>query len=358
MLTESHKICPENKMFSLSSVLIILVGVDAIGTGMCYSGGGVQESCQTMKPNHGHGLTNGLRPFKVTPEMVFLEKVEMMTIVLEATSSTRFTGFLLEARESKDGPPVGSFTLVNTKLSRLLDCNGNPNAAVTQTNNRDKNYIQVNWTPQKAGLFYFRVTFIQDMRTYWMPEDIEDITILVTIHHEQSQKHWHKAFKFLLCPLSMAANVFAFIILLLSQAAHMTLVALVGVAMILSLAQSIIFFLPFGPSHELRSISVWVFRAIAFTTEVFTMAAIFVFLAQMEKVCSIRWPMKLMGGYMASMVLFYILFLIKYWNHRKRCSIFDVVTKKTTALEDCFTAILVLAYGGFTGALIVAIYSC
>ncbi|XP_041746294.2 putative ferric-chelate reductase 1 [Coregonus clupeaformis] len=174
---------------------------------------------------------------------------------------------------------------------------------------------------------------------------------------------WHKGFKILLCPLSMVAAIIAFIILLLWEPTQITLMALVGVAMILSLGQTIIVFLPFGPSHELRSICDLVLRVIAFTTEVFTMAAIFVGLVEIEKCCSIHWRMKVMGGYAAWVALFYLMFIYLYCNQsyqRKRNSGTDdkwIVPNRTISFEKILKVILVLGNLGFTVALIIGIYT-
>lgn len=171
-------------------------------------------------------------------------------------------------------------------------------------------------------------------------------------------------FKKLLCPLSMVAAIIAFILLLLWEPIQITLVAVVGVAMVLSLGQTIVVFLPFGPSHEMRSICDLVLRVIAFTTEVFTMAAIFVGLEEIEKCCSIHWRMKVMGGYTAWVALFYLMFIYLCCNRsyqRKRNAGIDdkwIVPKRTTlSFEKILKVILVLGNLGFTVALIIGIYT-
>ncbi|CDQ88616.1 unnamed protein product [Oncorhynchus mykiss] len=168
-------------------------------------------------------------------------------------------------------------------------------------------------------------------------------------------------FKKLLCPLSMVAAIIAFILLLLWEPIQITLVAVVGVAMVLSLGQTIVVFLPFGPSHEMRSICDLVLRVIAFTTEVFTMAAIFVGLEEIEKCCSIHWRMKVMGGYTAWVALFYLMFIYLCCNQstqRKRIDDKWIVPKRTTlSFEKILKVILVLGNLGFTVALIIGIYT-
>eukprot|EP00063_Salmo_salar_P029907 XP_014004742.1 PREDICTED: putative ferric-chelate reductase 1 [Salmo salar] len=368
-----------------------------------------------------------------------------MSVSLKADHATRFKGFLLEARESQDGFAVGTFTLLTPAHSRLLKCNDNPAAAVTQPNNQAKTSISAKWRAPYKGLFYFRVTFIKDMMKFWIPEAINITTCptttttpitttttptvttptittptiatptittptittptitthtittptittptittptpalrtsapstcmlistlirpsLLVMSLPKGQTLWHKLFKILLCPLSMVAAIIAFILLLLWEPIQITLVAVVGVAMILSLGQTIVVFLPFGPSHELRSICDLVLRVLAFTTEVFTMAAIFLGLKEIEKCCSIHWRMKVMGGYTAWVALFYLMFIYLCCNQsyqRKRNSGNDdkwIVPKRTTlSFEKILKVILVLGNLGFTVALIIGIYT-
>ncbi|XP_035654805.2 putative ferric-chelate reductase 1 isoform X3 [Oncorhynchus keta] len=384
-----------------------------------------------------------------------------MSVSLKADPATKFKGFLLEARESQDGPAVGTFTLLTPAHSLLLECSGNPAAAVTQPNNQAKTLIEAKWRAPYKGVFYFRVTFIKDMMKFWIPEAINittcpttstttvtpttittstttvtpttittstvtpttitppttpaitpptipAITIpaitapaiptptiptptiptptiptptpalhtsapstcmlisalirpsLLFVSLPKGQTLWHKGFKILLCPLSMVAAIIAFIILLLWEPIQITLVAVVGVAMVLSLGQTIVVFLPFGPSHELRSICDLVLRVISFTTEVFTMVAIFVSLEEIEKCCSIHWRMKEMGGYAAWVALFYLMFIYLCCNQsyqRKRIGDKWIVPKRTIIFEKIFNVILVLGKLGFTVALIIGIYT-
>ncbi|CAB1314094.1 unnamed protein product [Coregonus sp. 'balchen'] len=292
-------------MCSTQMILIILIGIATIETVTGFSGGGVEMSCNTMLPQH----------FHPTPE----------------------SGFLLEARESQDGPAAGTFTLLNPTHSRLLECNGNPAAAVTQPNNQPKTSIEANWTAPSKGVFYFRMIDcnISAPSTCMLISTLIRPSLLV-MSLPKGRTLWHK----------------------------ITLMALVGVAMILSLGQTIIVFLPFGPSHELRSICDLVLRVIAFTTEVFTMAAIFVGLVEIEKCCSIHWRMKVMGGYAAWVALFYLMFIYLYCNQsyqRKRNSGTDdkwIVPNRTISFSDILLkVILVLGNLGFTVALIIGIYT-
>ncbi|XP_055796616.1 putative ferric-chelate reductase 1 [Salvelinus fontinalis] len=395
-------------MCSAQMALAILIGIATIETVTGFSNGMVDKSCGTMLPLHG-SPTPESGPFSVLKHFCSSAAGDETIVSLQADPATPFKGFLLEARESQDGPAVGTFTLLTPAHSHLLECNGNPAAAVTQPNNQAKTFIEAKWRAPYNGLFYFRVTFIKNMMKFWIPETINITTCptttttpittttittttttittpaittptittpalhtsapstcmlistlirpsLLVMSLPKGQTLWHKGFKILLCPLSMVVAIIAFIILLLWEPIQITLVAVVGVAMVLSLGQTIVVFLPFGPSHELRSICDLVLRVIAFTTEVFTMVAIFVGLEEIEKCCSIHWRMKVMRGYTAWVALFYLMFIYLCYQ-RKRIGDKWIVPKRMILFEKILNVILVLGKLGFTVALITGIYT-
>uniref|UniRef100_A0A4W5RD07 Reelin domain-containing protein n=2 Tax=Hucho hucho TaxID=62062 RepID=A0A4W5RD07_9TELE len=419
------------QMCSTQMALIILIGIATFETATGFSGGGVDMSCGTMLPQHGTRILQS-GPFSFPKHFCSSAAGDETTVSLQADPATPFKGFLLEARESQDGPAVGNFTLLTPTHSRLLQCDGNPAAAVTQPNNQAKTSIIAKWSAPKKGVFYFRVTFIKDMMKFWIPEAINVTTCpttsttavttittpttpttpittpttittsttittpttittstptittpalrmipilnisasstcmlistlirpsLLVMSLPKGQTLWHKGFKIFLCPLSMVAAIIAFILLLLWEPIQITLVALVGVAMILSLGQTIVVFLPFGPSHELRSICDLILRVIAFPSEVFNMAAIFVGLGEIEKCCSIHWCMKVMGGYAAWVALFYLMSIYLYCNQRKRIGDNWIVPKRMILFEKILNVIFVLGKLGFTVALIIGIYT-
>nr|XP_029489700.1 putative ferric-chelate reductase 1 isoform X1 [Oncorhynchus nerka] len=425
-------------MCSAQMVLIILIGIATIETVTGFSGGASNTmSCDTMLPDHG-SPTPESGPFSVPKHFCSSAAGDETIVSLNADLATKFKGFLLEARASQDGPAVGTFTLLTPAHSLLLECSGNPAAAVTQPNNQAKTFIEAKWRAPYKGVFYFRVTFIKDMMKFWIPEAINittcpttstttvtpttittsttivtpttittstttvtpttitppttpaitpptipAITIpaittptiptptiptptpalhpsapstcmlisalirpsLLVVSLPKGQTLWHKGFK-ILCPLSMVAAIIAFILLLLWESIQITLVAVVGVAMVLSLGQTIVVFLPFGPSHELRSICDLVLRVISFTTEVFTMVAIFVGLEEIEKCCSIHWRMKVMGGYAAWVALFYLMFIYSVATRVTRGKLPVCLQPGRSQFEDMMVIMQVFATEG------------
>ncbi|XP_054421018.1 ferric-chelate reductase 1 [Pteronotus mesoamericanus] len=133
-----------------------------------YPGGKVTESCHDMIPRHGH---------TPHPDPVHSLAVSQATFtpgdhVKVTLSGPEFRGFLLEARNAEDlnGPPVGSFTLVDSQVSQLLTCADVQGSAVSHTNPHKKTKIEVYWNaPQSApNHVQFLVTVVEKYKTYWV----------------------------------------------------------------------------------------------------------------------------------------------------------------------------------------------
>ncbi|KAF7659682.1 hypothetical protein LDENG_00294550 [Lucifuga dentata] len=162
---------PDNKMWSLHKLCGVLIGLHIFTKAKGYPNGNFPEACQSMLPQHErltrrfHPPENSPPPFEVTYTLG--KKEEPITVHLTSKSSqTAFKGFMLEARETEDGPPVGKFILLDP--ARLLKCNGSSDSAVSQKNNRGKSVINVNWTGHgvEQGII-FRATFLQYYGTFW-----------------------------------------------------------------------------------------------------------------------------------------------------------------------------------------------
>ncbi|XP_066500945.1 putative ferric-chelate reductase 1 isoform X2 [Hoplias malabaricus] len=140
-------------------VLLIFLGGATLQFVKCFSDGDFDafpEICQTMAVDHSDSLPQtSVNPYTVSPDNVSVSDVgNTITVTLSGTRS--FRGFMLEARETDRGPPVGVFSLIDSTLSRLQMCNGNDGKAVTQNTNRDKNIVRAIWTAPNPGLYFFR----------------------------------------------------------------------------------------------------------------------------------------------------------------------------------------------------------
>ncbi|XP_066500948.1 uncharacterized protein [Hoplias malabaricus] len=156
-------------------VLLIFLGGATLQFVKCFSDGDFDafpEICQTMAVDHSDSLPQtSVNPYTVSPDNVSVSDVgNTITVTLSGTRS--FRGFMLEARETDRGPPVGVFSLIDSTLSRLQMCNGNDGKAVTQNTNRDKNIVRAIWTAPNPGLYFFRATFVENFNTFWLRESI------------------------------------------------------------------------------------------------------------------------------------------------------------------------------------------
>ncbi|XP_074549254.1 putative ferric-chelate reductase 1 isoform X2 [Halichoeres trimaculatus] len=91
-------------------------------------------------------------------------------VKLQATASTPFRGFLLQAREVGGQSPVGSFDLP-AESAQQLTCSQKPNSAVSHRSGSDKTYIQVTWRPEASSTekpIQFWASVVQNYRTFWV----------------------------------------------------------------------------------------------------------------------------------------------------------------------------------------------
>ncbi|XP_034873844.1 ferric-chelate reductase 1 isoform X3 [Mirounga leonina] len=87
-------------------------------------------------------------------------------------SGKPFKGFLLEARAAEDlsGPPVGSFTLIDSQVSQLLTCEDVQGYAVSHTSPSKKTKIKVYWNAPSDAPDHvkFLVTVVEKYKIYWV----------------------------------------------------------------------------------------------------------------------------------------------------------------------------------------------
>ncbi|XP_036435647.1 cell wall protein DAN4-like [Colossoma macropomum] len=168
-------------------LLFIYLGGTTLPFVKCFSDGnfdGNQDVCQSMAVDH-DGLSNqdpASNPFTVDPDYIDVTVLgTVVNVSLTANSVGRpFRGFMLEARETNDGPPVGVFSLLDSAISRLQSCNGTAGRAVTQTANQDKTEVRVLWSAPNTGRYFFRATFVENFETFWARKDISPPTTTTT----------------------------------------------------------------------------------------------------------------------------------------------------------------------------------
>ncbi|XP_037391557.1 uncharacterized protein PB18E9.04c-like isoform X2 [Pygocentrus nattereri] len=164
-------------------LLFIYLGGTTLPFVKCFSDGnfdGYQDVCQSMAVDH-DGQPNqnpASNPFTVVPD--YVDVTVLPTVVTANSASQPFRGFMLEARETNDGPPVGVFSLLDSSISRLQSCNGAAGSAVTQIDNQDKTAVTVSWSAPNTGRYYFRATFVENFDIFWLRKDISPPTTTTT----------------------------------------------------------------------------------------------------------------------------------------------------------------------------------
>ncbi|XP_056319719.1 uncharacterized protein LOC130233612 [Danio aesculapii] len=160
-------------MSAARAFLFLIFGFTMLKFICGYSDGSLLiNQCQNMDIIHSGQQPTGQdsNPFTVVPDNVTVGSLQVgtsITVTLSASSGS-FLGFMLEARECDDCPPAGTFSLLDSANSLLL-CDGQ---AVAQTDNSDKYSLQVTWTPQGTGYFFFRAAFVQVFGSFWTKKAI------------------------------------------------------------------------------------------------------------------------------------------------------------------------------------------
>uniref|UniRef100_A0A671F1C6 Ferric-chelate reductase 1 n=1 Tax=Rhinolophus ferrumequinum TaxID=59479 RepID=A0A671F1C6_RHIFE len=133
-----------------------------------YPNGKVTKSCHGMVPEHGHTpRTDPIHNISVS-QMTFTSGDQIKVTL----SGPEFKGFLLEARDAEalTGPPIGSFTLIDSQMSQVLTCEDTQGSAVSHTNPHKKTELKVYWNaPNSApNHIQFLVTVVEKYKTYWV----------------------------------------------------------------------------------------------------------------------------------------------------------------------------------------------
>lgn len=150
----------------ISLFLLLLVSARV----QSFSSGLVTDSCGDMTPHHqGSKPSSTPPPFHVAIDQSYYSEGDEIKVSLRA-DSIPFQGFLLQAREIGGTSPVGSFSLVGAE-SRLLNCGGLLNSAVSHSSGDNKTSVQSKWKAPQSGQhkdIEFSVTFLQNYPNYWV----------------------------------------------------------------------------------------------------------------------------------------------------------------------------------------------
>ncbi|XP_060778025.1 putative ferric-chelate reductase 1 [Neoarius graeffei] len=140
-----------------------------------YSSGKVEDACQDMMPGHHNQPSPTSPPYTVVVDKSIFSPGDQIKVTLSAASSTSsvyFEGFLIEARDTAnlEGGAVGTFTLLDSSISRLLSCHQKKDSAVSHTSGHSKTEVQVIWTAPQAppARVQFLVTVVQKFQLFWV----------------------------------------------------------------------------------------------------------------------------------------------------------------------------------------------
>ncbi|XP_055364628.1 putative ferric-chelate reductase 1 [Betta splendens] len=341
----------------------------------CYSSGQVTASCDSMAPNHGVRAQTGPAPYSVTLNSSSFSLGEQVTVLLQATSTDSFKGFLLKATEVGSQAAVGSFT--GPSNAQLLSCSQKPNSAVSHTSSSTKTSVQATWIPDAPGSgksIQFFATFVQSKSVFWVAVKSSVLTCtgngtggltgstqtetpaIVKAHGSLMLISWmttgtlgmlvarymkgmsrgNKMFgkdMWFVCHVpvmcvTVAATFIAFIIIFVygqgwSGGAHPVLGCL---TMILSFIQPIIALMRCGPQDARRYVFNWTHSLNALVIKLLAVAAIFTGLQLIDGSDS-QWMVKTMSGFAAWECLFYVFMEARFrWKTHNP----DVMVTKTT----------------------------
>nr|XP_042135740.1 ferric-chelate reductase 1 isoform X2 [Peromyscus maniculatus bairdii] len=133
-----------------------------------YPNGKVTMSCGGMTPQHGHSPQSEPVHQITVSQMKFKPGDQIQVTV----SGPPFRGFLLEARDAEDlsGPPLGSFTLIDSEVSQLLTCEDVQGFAVSHTSSSKKTEIKVYWNAPSSAPNHIRflATVVEKYKIYWV----------------------------------------------------------------------------------------------------------------------------------------------------------------------------------------------
>ncbi|XP_072690772.1 ferric-chelate reductase 1 isoform X4 [Canis lupus baileyi] len=150
--------------FTLATFLLVLY-VSSVAN---YPNGKVGRSCHGMVPEHGH-TAHSDPVHNISVSQMTFRRGDQIEVTL---SGPPFRGFLLEARNAEDlsGPPIGSFTLIDSQVSQLLTCEDVQGYAVSHTSPSKKTKVKVYWNAlsNAPNNVKFLVTVVEKYKTYWV----------------------------------------------------------------------------------------------------------------------------------------------------------------------------------------------
>ncbi|XP_056597428.1 putative ferric-chelate reductase 1 [Triplophysa dalaica] len=153
---------------NLQTALAVLAALCLSVSG--YKNGKVEKACESMLPEHHNHPNTTTSPYTLTASVSQFSPGDQIKVTL--SGDKHFQGFLMQARgaSSPGGSAVGSFTLVDPKISQLLTCNNIEGSAVSHTSDAQETEIQVIWNapPEAPPTVQFFATVVSHYKTFWV----------------------------------------------------------------------------------------------------------------------------------------------------------------------------------------------
>ncbi|KAI4893228.1 hypothetical protein NFI96_025575, partial [Prochilodus magdalenae] len=153
-------------------LFFMVLGLSSVRLSSAYADGSVADACGSMVPGH-TGFTPQMTnpPYRVRVNRSTYTPGESLTVTLEAVQSgTDFQGFMLQARRTAGGAPVGSFSSTNTGMFRLHKCFNMENSTISHASANLKTQFVATWVAPLSpslGNIEFCATFVKDYSNFW-----------------------------------------------------------------------------------------------------------------------------------------------------------------------------------------------
>ena len=112
-------------MQALAAAVVLWLGLAASGVAP-YSYMVPQDACFSMMPAHnGSAAQSGVAPFRVVADSLYYGPLDRVRVTILGTDPvTRFTGFLLQARQVRTNTLLGTWTLepLSAEFVGILKC--------------------------------------------------------------------------------------------------------------------------------------------------------------------------------------------------------------------------------------------
>ncbi|XP_036410734.1 putative ferric-chelate reductase 1 [Megalops cyprinoides] len=157
----------------LRSVLLVVSAVSWM-TVTGYKNGKVTQACKSMMPEHGTHPSPNTSAYNIIVDTTTFSPGDQIKVTLASSmpGAKYFEGFLIEARDAGNlnSNAVGSFTLIDSVVSQLLNCDHTQGSAVSHTSDKRLQEIHVLWNAPKDAppSVQFLATVVQHYSIFWV----------------------------------------------------------------------------------------------------------------------------------------------------------------------------------------------